>query len=73
MKPLWPDGFAIRLLCGRPRFNSLLRRKSFDFFPYEIGTFAMPNFIPYSNSPIITLSNDVSFIPVPYLKHGQKS
>ena len=34
---------------------------------------AMPNFIPDSNSPIIRLSNDVSFIPVPYLKHGQKS
>ena len=34
---------------------------------------AMPNFIPDSNSPIIRLSNDVSFIPVSCLKHGEKS
>ena len=34
---------------------------------------AMPNFIPDSNFPIIKLSNDVSFIPVPNLKHGQNS
>ena len=39
-----------------------------------IGTMcAMPNFTLDSNLPIIRLSNDVSFIPVSYLKHGQKS
>ena len=33
----------------------------------------MLNFISDSNSPIIRLSNNVSFIPLSYLNHGQKS
>ena len=65
----------IRHICSLREINFNLPKVVF-FSSDGTGNFsgnAMPKFIPDSNFPIIRLFNDVSFIPVTYLKHGQNS